>query len=102
MPVPMLRIKFNGVLRQVADCAETTIGLPASRRLSDALEILERNFPGILGSSAEYQWRYASNQVMVALNGKLIEENWNEVYLSEGDQLILLPPIGGGRRRPTN
>lgn len=84
------------MLRQIAGCAETTLELPASRRLGDVLETLDGVFPGILGSAAEYQWRHGSNNVMVAVNGKLVEEDAIGICLADGDQVTLLPPIGGG------
>lgn len=51
----MLRVKFSGSLRQIANCTETPIELLSSRRLADVLEILAHAIPGILGTSADCQ-----------------------------------------------
>jgi molybdopterin converting factor small subunit len=92
----MLRIRFDGILRQIAGCAGTNLELPASRCLGDVLETLDQTYPGILGNAAEYQWRHGSSHVIVAVNGKLVEEDAGEICLADGDQVTLLPPIGGG------
>ncbi len=92
----MLNIKFSGILRQIAGCSETMIERPSSGRLGDLLDALARTFPGILGSSADYQWRHGSSHVMIAINGVLIEGEKQEIQLSDGDELSLVPPLGGG------
>lgn len=92
----MLRVRFSGSLRQIAGCADTLIELPASRQLGDALEILARTFPGILGTSANYQWRHGSSHVVIVVNHTIVDDGIVDVLLSEGDEISLMPPIGGG------
>ncbi len=92
----MLRIKFSGMLRQIAGCAQTTIEMPSSGRLVDLLDTLGGTYPGILGTAADYQWRHGSSHVMVAVNGVLIEGENQEIQLSDGDEISLVPPLGGG------
>ncbi len=93
----MPSVTFKGTLRQVAGRAQVQVELPASRHLSDLLENLERQFPGILGSAAEYQWRHGTSEVVVAVNGKVIEQGeTTDIQLGQNDEIDLLPPIGGG------
>ncbi len=92
----MLKIKFSGMLRQIAGCSEAMVEWPNSGRLGDLLDALGRTYPGILGSSADYQWRHGSTHVMVAINGVLIEGERQEIQLSDGDEVSLVPALGGG------
>ncbi len=92
----MLRVKLGGALRQIAGGSELLVPLPPSHRLDDVLAQLEREHPGILGTAADFQWRHGSTHVVVALNGKLVEEGTADLQLHDGDQLSLLPPLGGG------
>lgn len=93
----MVSVKFKGALRQVAGCAQAQMELPVSRHLGDLLENLERRFPGVLGSAAEYQWRHGTSEVVVAVNGAIVEQgSANDITLGDDDEIELLPPIGGG------
>lgn len=92
----MLRVKFSGMLRQIAGCTEATIQCPSSGRLSDLLAVLAHTYPGILGTAADYQWRHGSSHVMIAVNGVLIEGENQEIQLLDGDEVSLVPPLGGG------
>lgn len=92
----MLHVKFSGVLRRIAGCSETKVALPESRRLDDVLAALELSYPGILGGSAELQWRHGSSYVMVAVNGKLFDDGNEDWQLAHGDHIELVPPVGGG------
>ncbi len=93
----MLSVKFKGTLRQVAGCAQVQMALPVSRHLGDVLENLERRFPGVLGSAAEYQWRHGTSEVVVTVNGAVVEQGGaGDIQLGDNDEIELLPPIGGG------
>lgn len=92
----MIRVKFSGTLRQIAGCAQATIELPSSGRLVDLLDMLARTYPGIMGTAADYQWRHGSSHVMIAINDVLIEGERQEIQLSDGDEVSLVPPLGGG------
>ena len=95
----MLRVQFSGTLREVAGCAEATASLPASRALGDLLAELEARFPGVLGNSAELQWRHGSSHVMVAVNGKLALDGGaiaGGQLLQDGDVVTIMAPLGGG------
>jgi molybdopterin converting factor small subunit len=84
------------MLRQIAGRSEAIIERPSSGRLADLLETLAHTYPGILGMSADYQWRHGSSHVMIALNGVLIEGESQDLQLSDGDEVSLVPPLGGG------
>lgn len=92
----MLKIKFSGALRNIAECAETAMELPTSRRLADVLDALARTYPGILGTAADYQWRHGSSHVIVAINGRVVDDESADIRLADGDEVSLLPPLGGG------
>ncbi|MCL4393710.1 MAG: MoaD/ThiS family protein [Chloroflexi bacterium] len=92
----MLKVKLSGALRDLAGRRELLLPLPPSRTLGQALAQLENDYPGILGTSADYQWRHGSTHVVIAVNGKVVEEASGDLLLQDGDELSLLPPLGGG------
>lgn len=95
----MLRVRFSGILRQVAGCAQAEAPLPASGQLGDLLSDLEARYPGVLGQSAEVQWRHGSSHVVVTVNGKVVSEDradGGNVRLADGDVVELVAPLGGG------
>ncbi len=94
--LPMLRIRFEGMLRDISECVELQLPGNESRRLGDVLRMIEARFPGVLGSSAEYQWRYGSTDVFIALNGKVLDSPDETMVLHNGDELTFIPPLGGG------
>lgn len=93
----MLRVKFSGMLRQIAGRAEVLLELPAACPLGKVLDQLEKDYPGILGTDVNYQWRHGSNHVIIAVNGAVVENPEQELQLKDGDELAMLPPLGGGR-----
>lgn len=92
----MLHIRFEGMLRGITECVEMQLQETPSRQLGEVLRALEARFPGVLGSSAEYQWRYGSTEVLIALNGKILDFPDETLFLNDGDELRLIPPLGGG------
>lgn len=92
----MLRIRFSGALARLVGCAEITVEPPQSHRLDELLAVLENKYPGLLGTSADYQWRHGSTHVMIAVNGKIIEGASEDIRLSDDDEVSLVPPLGGG------
>ena len=72
------------------------MALPSSRRLADVLDTLAKTYPGILGTSAEYQWRHGSSHVIIAINGKVVDDESADIQLADSDEVSLLPPLGGG------
>ncbi len=95
----MITVRFSGALRQVAGRAETVVPMPASGMLADLLEGLETLYPGILGGSAEIQWRHGATHVMAAVNGRVVDQGRGEdcdASVADGDVVTLLAPLGGG------
>lgn len=95
----MITVRFSGALRQVAGRAETMMPAPSSGMLCDLLEGLESLYPGILGGSAEIQWRHGATHVMVVVNGNLVDQGQGErsdAPVADGDVVTLLAPLGGG------
>jgi MoaD family protein len=96
----VVKVKFSGTLRQIAGRAEMTMELPASRRLGEVLQTLAAVYPGILGDSTDLQWRHGSSHVVVAVNGRVIEEgNGEAMLLADNDEVSLVPPLGGGSEK---
>lgn len=71
-------------LREVIGASERSLDLPENARIEDAWEALLRNYPAL---------RDERRSTRVARNGKLA--SFDEA-LGEGDELALLPPVGGG------
>lgn len=95
----MITVQFTGALRQVAGRAEAALPLPASGKLADVLEELESLYPGILGSSAEIQWRHGATHVMAAVNGRVVDQGRGDISdasVADGDVVTLIAPLGGG------
>ncbi len=95
----MITVRFSGALRQVAGKPETLLPAPASGLLSDLLADLESRHPGVLGGSAEIQWRHGATHVMVVVNGHLVDQGQGEdsgTSIADGDVVTLLAPLGGG------
>ena len=95
----MITVRFSGALRQVAGRAELAAPTPISGKLADLLEDLESLYPGVLGGSAEIQWRHGATHVMVAVNGRLVDQGQgddSDALVADGDVVTLLAPLGGG------
>jgi sulfur carrier protein ThiS len=95
----VITVRFSGALRQVAGRAETAVPVPATGKLADLLAELEILYPGILGGSGEIQWRHGATRVMVAVNGRVVDQGQGEVCglpAADGDVVTLLAPLGGG------
>jgi molybdopterin converting factor small subunit len=95
----VITVRFSGALRQVAGRAEMVAPAPASGKLSDLLAELESVYPGILGGSAEIQWRHGATHVMAVVNGRVVDQGRGEgvdAMVADGDVVTLLAPLGGG------
>lgn len=77
-------IEFNGALRRLAGRADMTIDVPETAVVGDVLNALERVVPdlaALLETSA------------CAVGDSLVSRRSG---LSDGDRLVLLPPVSGG------
>ena len=94
----MLRVRYRGILARVAGRAAETVAVPPSGRLTDLLVDLLARYPGVLGGSAEMQWRHGSSTIWVAVNGIVLvdQDAIDARQLVEGDEITLAAPLGGG------
>jgi molybdopterin converting factor small subunit len=71
-------------MRELLGRSELTIELAEDAQIRDAWSALLRDFPSV---------RDASASTRIARNGRLASP---DERLSDGDELALLPPVGGG------
>jgi molybdopterin synthase catalytic subunit len=71
-------------LRELLDAAERSLELPAGARAGEAWAALVRACPALEGEGSTT--RFARNGRLVAFDEPL----------ADGDELALLPPVGGG------
>ncbi len=71
-------------LRELLDAAERSLELPAGARAGEAWAALVRACPALESEGTTMRF---------ARNGKLVA---SDEMLAEGDELALLPPVGGG------
>lgn len=76
-------VAFAG-LRELLQAPERSLELPERARVDDAWRVLAREHPALDSQRASTR---------VARNGRLASF---EDELAEGDELALLPPVGGG------
>ncbi|MBV9027855.1 MAG: MoaD/ThiS family protein [Candidatus Eremiobacteraeota bacterium] len=79
-----VRVLAFARLRELLQAPETWFDLPHDAGVDDLWLELERRFPLLHG---EAKW------VRVACNGRLVD---GVQPLREGDEIALLPPVGGG------
>lgn len=79
-----IRVLAFARLREILEAPERSLDLPDAARASDAWAALLRDHPALAGERSSTR---------VARNGRLVSF---EEALSDGDELALLPPVGGG------
>ncbi|HET6275406.1 MAG TPA: MoaD/ThiS family protein [Candidatus Cybelea sp.] len=79
-----IRILAFAALRELCHAPEHAIELPAGARVTDAWGALAREFPALAAHRASTR---------IARNGQVASF---EEALADGDELALLPPVGGG------
>lgn len=79
-----VRVKFFGMLKEVAGRNDDTVGLPEGAHVADLLECCARSAPDL----KEY-----FPVIAVALNHEYSER---DAALHEGDEVALIPPVSGG------
>ena len=79
-----VRVLAFAAVREVLERSELVLELPDGARVADAWDALVRDFPGL--HDVEASTRIARNARVAA----------GEVRLADGDELALLPPLGGG------
>jgi molybdopterin converting factor small subunit len=71
-------------LRELLDGPGTKLDLPAGASVGDAWSALELRYPGLIPLAASTR---------LARNGRVASRSDE---LADGDELALLPPVGGG------
>ena len=79
-----VRVKFFGMLKEVAGRDSETLGLPEGARVADLLENCAQSMPDL----KDY-----FPIIAVALNHEYSER---DATLREGDEVALIPPVSGG------
>jgi molybdopterin converting factor small subunit len=79
-----IRVLAFARLRELLDAAERCLELPETARVDDAWAALARACPAIAAERPSTR---------VARNGRLVSF---EEPLAQGDEVALLPPVGGG------
>lgn len=82
--VMQIRVLAFARLRELLDVAERRLELPANARVQDAWAALVQACPAIA---------VERSSTRVARNGRVV--SFDET-LADGDELALLPPVGGG------
>ena len=80
----LIRVLFFGVLKEMAGIASDSLELPKGATLADALHHYESRIPRL---------KQLLPSVAVSVNREYAVQN---VTLSEGDEVALLPPVSGG------
>ncbi|HEY2475525.1 MAG TPA: MoaD/ThiS family protein [Candidatus Cybelea sp.] len=79
-----VRVVAFANVREILEASQPSLDLPDGARVGDAWELLESLFPA-LGPHRP--------SVRIARNGRIAA---CDESLSDGDELAILPPVGGG------
>ena len=79
-----IEVKLFAQARERVGSGSARLELPAGSRVDDALDALERAYPGL---------RELRPHLAVALDGTLVARG---EPLGDGSELALLPPVSGG------
>src|SRR5579884_3043917 len=82
-----VRVRFFGMLKEVAGRDDDTLGLPGGARVADLLERCAK---------AARDLKDYFPVIAVALNHEYSER---DAALHEGDEVALIPPVSGGSRQ---
>lgn len=90
-----VRVKFAGPLRDAAGVKDAAIELKDGTNTSGALAEIARQFPSI---QRELFGDDAKGYYSIFINDKLVAEAERQTAsLADGDELLLLLPIAGGK-----
>jgi molybdopterin converting factor subunit 1 len=80
-----VKVKFFAILRERAGTAEVIKDVPEGSTVADVWAMLQRDYPKL--SVPGIRMLYAVNQSYVA----------PESLLKDGDEVVFIPPVSGGR-----
>ena len=83
-----IRVLFFGQLKDIVECSEDTLELPAGARVETVFRHYASQFPG-LGAMAD--------SIAIARNR---EFSGPDAGLEDGDEVALMPPVSGGAALP--
>jgi len=94
----MMKVSFayTGQLAGAAGIAEEEIELEAGVSLADALTILTGQHGGKFADLVAAASGEPRSTLLVALNDEQVCDDYNEVKLEDGANLMLMTPIAGG------
>lgn len=79
-----ITVKILSPLKELAGTGETSVELPDRATITDLLVTLREPFPDLFP---------AAERAMYMANHKIVSR---ETVLNDGDQVMLLQPLGGG------
>ncbi|HEY6485654.1 MAG TPA: MoaD/ThiS family protein [Candidatus Cybelea sp.] len=79
-----VRVVAFASVREILESSPRSLALPRGARVGEAWSALERLFPALCAHRTS---------VRIARNGRIVSL---EESLLDGDELALLPPVGGG------
>ena len=80
----IVTLRFFAQVRERAGCSSMTLELPEGSRVSDAMAVVERRFPGLAALRPH---------LAVAVDQRLAA---GDAVLTGGVEIALLPPVSGG------
>ena len=82
-----IRIRYFASLREVVGINEETLSVPEGANAADVRALLLARYPGLENALA---------RAVCAVNRQYVSP---ETVLSEGDEVVFIPPVGGGNLR---
>lgn len=82
----MIKVKFFGQLRELLNCDEKSVELPANSNVQDLLVLLSNH-------TEKWASYLQADNVLVAVNQEMSTKNQ---LLVAGDEVAFFPPVTGG------
>lgn len=82
-----IHLRYFASLREIVAKQEETVSMPQGTRVSAARTLLQERYPRL---------QQALERAVCAVNRQYVSP---ETVLQEGDELVFIPPLGGGREQ---